>query len=167
MNPNLKTDFELLIEQHKGIIYKIANVYCKDNDDRKDLAQEIIIQLWRSFHRFDGSVKISTWMYRVALNVAISFYRKDSKRKRVTVPLSNQLIEIIPDSEHSETEEQLNQLQKFIAELNDLDRALMILYLEEKTQKEVADILGLSETNVSTKIARIKNKLKEKFSLTS
>ena len=158
-------DFELLISQHKGVIYKVANSYCKDADDRKDLVQEIILQLWRSFPSFNYSVKVSTWMYRVALNVAISFYRRDSKRKNATTELSDSLIEIIPDDEPSETEGQLNKLQQFISELKELDRALMILYLEEKSQREIADILGLSESNVSTKVDRIKQKLREKFSL--
>lgn len=80
-NQMASRDFELIVENHKGIIYKVANSYCKDDDDRKDLVQEIVIQLWRSFHRFNNSVKLSTWIYRVALNVSISFYRKDSKRK--------------------------------------------------------------------------------------
>jgi RNA polymerase sigma factor (sigma-70 family) len=159
-------DFELIISKHKGIIYKVANSYCKDADDRKDLVQEIIIQLWRSFKRFDHSCKLSTWMYRVALNVAISFYRKDSKRKMVSSELTESLIAIIPENEPSETESQITQLQQFIGELKDMDRALMILYLEDKSQKEMGEIMGITETNVSTKIARIKEKLKMKFLLT-
>ena len=159
-------DFESIIEKNKGIIYKVANSYCKDSDDCKDLVQEIIIQLWRSFKRFDHSSKLSTWMYRVALNVAISFYRKDSKRKMFSSELTENLIAIIPENEPSVTEGQINQLQQFIAELKDMDRALMILYLEDRTQKEMGEIMGLTETNVSTKIARIKEKLRTKFSLT-
>ncbi len=159
-------DFELIIEKNKGIIYKVANSYCKDSDDRKDVVQEIVIQLWRSFKRFDHSSKLSTWIYRIALNVAISFYRKDSKRKMVSTELTESLISIIPENEPSETEGQINQLQQFIAELKDMDRALMILYLEDRTQKEMGEIMGITETNVSTKIARIKEKLRTKFSLT-
>lgn len=159
-------DFELIIEKNKGIIYKVANSYCKDSDDRKDLVQEIIIQLWRSFKRFDHSSKLSTWIYRVALNVAISFYRRDSKRKMASTELTESLIAIIPENDPSETESQINQLQQFIGELKDMDRALMILYLEDKSQKEIGEIMGITETNVSTKIARIKEKLKVKFLLT-
>jgi RNA polymerase sigma factor (sigma-70 family) len=159
-------DFELIIEKNKGIIYKVANSYCKDVDDRKDLVQEIIIELWKSFNRYDHSSKLSTWMYRVALNVAISFYRRDSKRKMVSTELSESLIAIIPENEPGETESQINQLQQFIAELKDIDRALMILYLEDKSQKEIGEIMGITETNVSTKIARIKEKLRTKFLLT-
>src|SRR5687768_2594847 len=87
-------DFEAFVESNKGIIYKVASSYCKDPDDRKDLVQEIIIQLWRSFSRFDNSVKLSTWTYRVALNVAISFYRKDSKRKIISTELTGSIVEI-------------------------------------------------------------------------
>lgn len=159
-------DFELIIERNKGLIYKVANSYCKDADDRKDLVQEIIIELWKSFSRFNHSSKLSTWMFRVALNVAISFYRRDSKRKLVSTELTESLIAIIPDNETGEIESRISQLQQFISELKDMDRALMILYLEDRNQKEIGEIMGISETNVSTKIARIKEKLKMKFSLT-
>jgi RNA polymerase sigma factor (sigma-70 family) len=159
-------DFEQIIEKNKGIIYKVAKSYCKDSDDRKDLVQEIIIQLWRSFKRFDHSGKLSTWTYRVALNVAISFYRRDSKRKMISAELQESLISIIPENEPGETESQIDRLQQFIGELKDMDRALMILYLEDKSQKEMGEIMGITETNVSTKIARIKEKLRVKFLLT-
>jgi RNA polymerase sigma-70 factor (ECF subfamily) len=167
MDANPHIDFELIVEQNKGIIYKVANSYCKDLDDRKDLVQEIVIQLWRSLKTFDNANKLSTWMYRVALNVAISFYRRDTKRKNISAELTDKIIEIIPDNATDETEGKINQLQQFISELGHIDRALMILYLEDKSQKEIGEILGLTETNVSTKIARIKEKLKIKFSLTN
>ena len=160
-------DFEFIIEKNKGIIYKVANSYCKNADDRKDLVQEIIIELWKSFKRFNNSSKFSTWMYRVALNVAISFYRKDLKRKMISTELTESLIKIIPDNEPGEMESQVNQLQQFIGELKDIDRALMILYLEDKSQKEMGEIIGITEANVSTKIARIKDKLRVKFQLTN
>lgn len=166
VNSNVSLDFEQTIEKNKGIIYKVANSYCKDSDDRKDLVQEIIIQLWRSFNRFDHSSKLSTWIYRVALNVAISFYRRDSKRKMVSTELTESLIAIIPENEAGDAENQINQLQQFIGELKDMDRALMILYLEDKSQKEMGEIMGITETNVSTKVARIKEKLRLKFQLT-
>ncbi|MBK6263948.1 sigma-70 family RNA polymerase sigma factor [Marivirga sp. S37H4] len=159
-------DFDTFIEGNKGIIFKVANSYCRDAEDRKDLVQEIIIQLWRSFSSFNHSVKRSTWTYRVALNVAISFYRKDVTRKKLTTELSGSLVDIIAEHEPPEKEEQFHQLQTFIAELKEMDRALMILYLEDKNQKEIGEILGISETNVSTKIARIKDKLRRKFLLT-
>lgn len=165
-NPEDQKGFDTFIDQNKGIIYKVASIYCKDHDDRKDLVQEIIIQLWRSFNSFNHTVKISTWTYRVALNVAISFYRKDVKRKQISTQLSDSLVSILADHETNEKEEQFIQLQYFISELKELDRALIILYLEDKSQKEIGDILGISETNVSTKMARIKEKLRIRFSLT-
>lgn len=166
MNTSPKTDFELLIDQHKGMIYKLAGAYCKDKDERKDLVQEIIIQLWRSYPSFNNSVKITTWMYRVAFNVSISYYRKDTRRREKWSTLSDNLIELTPEAEPNDSEEKLNLLRIFIAELKELDKALMLLYLEEKSYKEISEILGISESNVSTKVNRIKQKLKEKFSLT-
>lgn len=165
INPEIHKDFDAFVELNKGIIYKVASTYCKDADDRKDLVQDIIVQLWRSYQRFNHSVKISTWTYRVALNVAISFYRKDTKRRQTSVQLSDGLVHILADHETSEKEEQFNQLQSFISELRELDRALIILYLEDKSQKEIGEILGISETNVSTKMARIKEKLRLRFAL--
>ncbi|MFN8355044.1 MAG: sigma-70 family RNA polymerase sigma factor [Spirosomataceae bacterium] len=154
--------FLQLIQANKGIIYKIANSYCRNRDDREDLAQEIIYQLWKSWHGFDERFKFSTWMYRIALNVAISFYRSQ-RTYQTAVSIDEQQAEALANEEGTETEEQLLQLQQFIQELKELDRALMILYLEEKTYREMADILGISETNVATKISRIKDQLKQRF----
>lgn len=153
--------FLSVIEQHKGIIYKIANSYCRHTEDRKDLIQEIIFQLWRSFDRYNDQYRYSTWLYRIALNVAISFYRKDSKRTAGAHELTADIIVI---TEETADTEQLRLLQRFINELPELDRAIMLLYLEENSYKEIADILGLTETNIATKINRIKGKLKNKFS---
>ncbi|MVT06758.1 RNA polymerase sigma factor [Chitinophaga tropicalis] len=150
--------FLQLIEANKGIIYKVANSYCKNTEDRKDLIQEIILQLWKSFGKYDPQYKLSTWMYRISLNVAISFYRKT----RNTTFLSKDIIlqEISPPDT-----EQLQLLQQFISELKELDRAIMLLYLEEKSYREIADILGLTETNIATRISRIRERLKRKFSI--
>jgi RNA polymerase sigma-70 factor, ECF subfamily len=159
-----KEDFLKLIEDNKGIIFKICNSYCADANDREDLAQEIIYQLWRSGKNFNEDHKFSTWMYRVALNTAISFYRKE-KNKNIKVPLAESIYEIADkDDGAKKTEEDITLLQQFINELKELDRALMILYLEDKSYKEIAEILGITETNVATKISRIKENLKQKFS---
>ncbi|PUZ22473.1 RNA polymerase sigma-70 factor, ECF subfamily [Chitinophaga costaii] len=152
-----------LIAQHKGLIYKVANAYCQDAEHRKDLVQEILIQLWRAFPAYDPQYRVSTWMYRISLNVAISFYRKDNRHKSVSAPLPASILEL--EDEHPPPQQAaLQQLQQFINELPELDRALMLLYLEEKTHTEMADILGISTTNVATKISRIKQKLKQRFS---
>ncbi len=163
-NDNGKDNFLKLIESNKKIIFKICNSYCRNNSEREDLAQEIIYNLWKSGEHFNADYKFSTWMYRVALNVAISFYRKENKRQTTTL---NEHVLNIEDSvtTNAESEENINLLQKFINELKELDRALIILYLEEKTYSEIADILGISETNVATRISRCKEKLKQKFSL--
>lgn len=166
---NRKKEFLKLIQQYRKIIFKISNSYCHIKDDRDDLAQEIVYQLWKSFESYDSghntSAKFSTWMYRVSLNVAISFYRKDSKSKN-TLRLDDHIFEIEASDEYTNetgSENNFNLLHKFIKELKELDRALMILYLEENNYKEIGEILGITETNVATKISRIKDKLKQKF----
>lgn len=160
--PSVKEDFVAIIEANKGIIYKICNSYCRNEVDREDLAQEIIFQLWRSWDSFNEAHKLSTWMYRIALNVSISFYRKE-KKTTTTVLMGDHWIEQSDENLEEGLEENLNALQQFINELKPLDRALMILYLEEKPYKEMAEIMGISTTNVATKIGRIKEQLKQKF----
>jgi len=155
--------FQALIEQHKGILFKVARTYCQDEEDRQDLIQEISIQIWHSFDRYNSKYKISTWLYRISLNVAISFYRKNAKKQNRTIPL-NEHISRIKEVDNTEKEEQLSLLEHFISELNDLDKALMLLYLEDKKHAEIADVLGISQSNVGTKIGRIKEKLKTRFS---
>lgn len=155
--------FLSIVNTHKGIIYKVANAYCKDAEDRNDLVQEIMIQLWKSFNNYDEQFKYSTWMYQIALNVAISFYRKESRRQKVSNPINDSILNFTDTSTHDTTEENISILHKFIAELKELDKALMLLYLEEKSYKEIATIIGISETNVATKIGRIKTILKQKF----
>lgn len=155
--------FQELIEQHKGILFKVARTYCQNEEDRQDLVQEIMIQLWQSFHRYNDKFKISTWMYRISINVAISFYRKNLVRQGNNMPLNEQINEIQHD-EKSEKEQQLNLLERFINELKEYDKALMLLYLEDKSQAEISDILGISVGNVGTKVGRIKDKLKQRFS---
>ena len=156
-------NFLSIIEENKRIIFKICNAYCQNAADREDLAQEIIYQLWKSWSSFNPNFKLSTWMYRIALNVAISFYRKEKKTTE-TVFMGDHLIEIADENLEEGLETNLNALQQFINELKELDRALMILYLEEKSHKEIAEIIGISTTNVATKIGRIKEQLKQKFS---
>jgi RNA polymerase sigma-70 factor (ECF subfamily) len=152
-----------IIEQQKGILYTVARAYCPNADDRQDLIQEMMIQIWQSIHKYDDQFKISTWLYRISLNVAISFYRKSSTRSKKYTELTEQLIET-PVEDKSENERQLYLLDQFISELKEIDKALMILYLEDKSHTEIAEILGISVSNVGTKIGRIKNKLKTRFS---
>lgn len=153
-----------MLENHKGIIYKIVNSYCRDEESRKDLSQEIIIQLWKSFDRYDNRFKYSTWVYRIALNVSISFYRKEKKRSEISHPLPENLFSVHGIDDAVEKNNLNNLLMEFISELKELDRALIILFLDEKSHKEISEILGLTETNVATKISRIKKLLKQRFS---
>ncbi len=155
--------FLSVIETNKGIIYKIAKLYCKDTEDKKDLVQEIVLKLWKSFEHYNEQFKHSTWIYRVALNTAISFYRKEKSRKEITNPFSENLLNIADVENNKQTEESTLFLNQFIGELKELDKALMLLYLEEKSHKEMAEIMGITETNVATKIGRIKQILKQRF----
>ncbi|MEO7311113.1 MAG: sigma-70 family RNA polymerase sigma factor [Chitinophagaceae bacterium] len=162
MDPNKEVFLEQ-VQIHKRIIYKICHAYCKAGCDIEDLAQEIIYQLWKSFDHYNSNLKFSTWMYRIALNVAISYYRNTKKFKaHVNEPVH--LLELADETGDGEAmEANITMLQQFINELKELDRALMILYLEENSYSEIADIIGISETNVATKISRIKEKLKQRF----
>lgn len=166
MNPTVKSDtFITVIQTNKGIIYKIASSYSNNSDDRKDLVQEIIVQLWKSFENYNDQYRYSTWIYRIALNVAISFYRKENRRRKVSNPLSESILNFAETNVTGETDENIGFLQQFISELKEIDKALMLLYLEEKSHKEIAEIIGITETNVATKIGRIKAGLKQQFSL--
>lgn len=155
--------FQTIIENHRGILFKVARIYCRYEDERKDLIQEIRIQIWRSLDKYNNNYKLTTWLYRISLNVAISYYRKNANQKKNTIPLNEQIVSA-DEFEIKEKEEQLGLLEKFINELNDFDKALMLLYLEEKSHDEISDILGISRSNVGTKIGRIKEKLKKRFS---
>jgi len=157
-----KKAFLQLIERNKGIIIKICNSYCREKDDRQDLAQEMIYQLWKSGHSFNPDYKFSTWMYRVALNVAISFYRQ--KRRQPVTPLHDCHINIEdPIDVQDEKEANIRLLQRFIAEMKQLDKAMILLWSESKSYRDIAEIVGISETNVATKISRLKEKLKQQF----
>jgi RNA polymerase sigma factor (sigma-70 family) len=163
MTKAVDTDgFLRVIEAHKGIIYKVSRAYCRQDEDRQDLIQEIIIQIWNSYSKYNNQYQISTWIYRIALNVSISLYRRNSVRQKMIVPLTN-TINYIDDSHANEKEGDILLLYQFIHELNNLDKAMMLLYLEQKNYREIAEILDISETNVATKIGRVKRIIKQKF----
>jgi len=157
-----KDEFISVIKKNQSLIYKICFSYCADPGNREDLQQEILLQLWKSFSEFDGRVKISTWIYRIALNTAISFYRNDCKHRVKKVDASIISLPIVESD--SAQDENIAMLYKFIERLNEMDKALILLYLDENKYKDIADILGITETNVATKISRIKKNLKEQFS---
>jgi len=158
-----KDEFQNIIHQNQGIFYKVSKSYCNDEMERQDLMQEMIIQVWNSYGNYKTEYKLSTWLYRIALNVAISFYRKKNAKKNQFSTVSIDDYQVIDESETIEKEANIQRLYQFIHELKELDRALILLYLDEKSYREIADILGITETNVATKTSRIKSILKQKF----
>ena len=158
--------FEALLRDHRRIIFKVAAVYAPDADERQDLVQEISVQLWRSFGSYDERrASLSTWIYRIALNVAISqLRRRNGALARRLDPLEAHHLETIGGAEGVESEdERLTELYAFIGELDALNRALILLYLEERSHAEIAEILGITPTNVATKISRIKRTLRDRM----
>ena len=154
-------EFLELLERNKKLIFKIANVYGKNNEEIKDLVQEITLQLWKSFSVYNSKYAISTWIYRIALNVSISFYRKEKSRNRIHRELSDQPHILFWDE--NIYDEQLKLLYRFIEQLKTFEKAVIVLFLEGKRNQEIAEILGISVSNVSTKLNRIKTKLSKDF----
>lgn len=153
-------NFLNLISDNQGIIYKICNVYSNSHEDRNDLKQEIILQLWKSYHSFQGKSKFSTWMYRIAFNTAVTNIRK-SKRHPIIEALSGTEQNFSEKEEIDYLNEDINHLYQAISKLKDVEKAIVMLYLEEKSYKEIGEIIGISEKNVSVKLVRLKEKLKK------
>lgn len=135
--------------------------YCRDPDDREDLVQEIVARLWQSSRGFDERVRFSTWMYRVALNVAISFWRRERTRTRHLIHDDERLMTVAEERE-SEPDE-IRLVYQFIGNLDPFNRALILLYLDGHSYAEIAGVLGITETNTATKIGRLKKAMKEEF----
>lgn len=152
--------FSKLIEENQGIIHKICNIYTDDKFSHEDLFQEIVLQLWRSFESFKGHSKFSTWMYRVSLNTAIVLIRKKTKTI-VTSSFEAQILNIKTDEIDTITEERLQLLYAAIKKLNNVERALILMYLEDLPYKEIAETMGITEVNARVKMNRVKLKLKE------
>ncbi len=156
--------FAELLEQHRRIVFKVANTYSFNTDDRADLAQEIAAQLWRAYPSYDPQRSFSTWMYRIALNVAISQVRSRTHKDRHSVALDESLHDVADaNGTDHEADQQVRALQRFIGRLDKLNRALLLLYLEDQSYREIADILGISETNVATKIGRLKQRIRNEI----
>lgn len=161
MPTDLGQQFHELLERHRKIVLKVAASYSRDPHDRADLAQEIAAQLWRAFPGYDGKRLFSTWMYRIALNVAISHLRSSGQRERHIEPLGEEHHDVMGSSAvEREADERVHLLYQCINRLDPLNRALLLLYLDERSQREIAEILGITETNVATKIARLKERLR-------
>ena len=147
------------IEQHHKIIHKVCNLYMNNEQDKKDLFQEIVLGAWKGYRHFKGEAKFSTWLYRVALNTAITFYRKE-KRQVATAPFKEQYTTLAADV-HTDEDEQLTAMNRAIAELSSIDKALVMLYLEDYNYQDIGEIMGITANNVAVKMNRIKSKLKE------
>jgi len=152
-----------IIGENRNLIYKVCYSFCTDPEDRKDLEQEILINIWKGVGRFNGQVKISTWIYKIALNTAISYYRKE-KKKGIRISIDRTVISLSdtdpPDADYQQA---IARLYQFISELQELDKAVILLYLDDIKYSEISSIIGITESNVATKINRIKKKLKDKF----
>ena len=159
-NDSRQQKFESLLERHRGIVTKVAAMYCRNFEDRRDLAQEISAQLWRSFARYDEERPFATWMYRVALNVAISFARGADVRERHVTSMDERVSDPVDEHDVAASDDgRVLALQRFIAGLDAMNKALLLLYLEEQSYREIALVLGISETNVATKISRLKQRI--------
>jgi len=153
--------FVQLIKQNEGVIFKITTMYTDNRSDQKDLYQDVVYQLWKSFDSFRSESKISTWMYRVALNTALTRLKR-SKRMGLAVSIDKVVMEQTENYD-AEFEEKLKLMYNHIKQLNVLERGLMLLLLEGKKYEEIAEITGLSQSNVGTRISRIKGKLKNRI----
>jgi len=156
----LEKQFETHIRDHQLLLYKVCRIYAYTEADRQDLFQEIVLQLWKAFPKFRGDAKFSTWLYRIAINTAITGLRKS--RDFITSYEPAQLPMLAShDSAGSAEEEQVQQLYAAIGQLNQVEKALVMLYLEERSYEEMEDILGINQGNLRVKMNRIKEKLRQ------
>lgn len=153
----LEREFLSLIEENKKIIYKVSLMYSDDAEHQQDIYQDIVLNLWTAFPRFRGESKCSTWVYRIALNTCVSELRR-KRSKPLTTPLSYELDCLIDDD--GAYGERVRQLYGLINRLTELERAVILLWLDEKSYDEIGSILGISASNVGVKISRIKEKLR-------
>lgn len=155
---DLEKQFETLITEHQQIIYKVCYMYATDDYTLDELYQESVINLWKGYAHFREESKASTWIYRIAMNTCISYFRKSSSRPQ-TVPLSFDLEAMLMDDKESSY--YLQELYRMISKLGKMERALILLWLDERSYQEISDILGISLSNVGTRLNRVKEKLKE------
>ena len=151
-------EFISLLNQHQKIVYKVCNLYMDMHSDREDLFQEITLQAWKAYGSFRGEAKFSTWLYRVALNTAITFFRKEKKRPAI---YSTDLLPEQADNNDDPVEEQVKAMYAAIGELSRIDKAIVMLYLEDYGYIEIGEMMGITANNVAVKMSRIKTKLKE------
>lgn len=154
----LEKPFIALVTEYQRVIYKVCYMYATDEYTLEELYQETVINLWKAFPQFKEHSKVSTWVYRIAMNSCISYFRKSSVRP-TTIPITFHMETTLADD--SEQSGYLRELYRMISQLGKLDRALILLWLEDKSYQEIADIIGITKANVAVKINRIKEKLKK------
>ncbi|WP_299781779.1 RNA polymerase sigma factor [uncultured Formosa sp.] len=159
MNKEQEHSFIALLERHQNIVHKVCRLYTNDYDAHNDLFQEITIQLWKAYPKFRGDAKFSTWMYRIGLNTAITLYRK-SKRRVTTQDFDAVQFRIKAEDYDDTEEQQLKLLYSAVKQLNDIEKALVFLYLEDKNYREISETMGISEVNARVKMNRVKTKLR-------
>jgi RNA polymerase sigma-70 factor, ECF subfamily len=160
MSEDLEEQFVKLLQENQNIVHKICRLYTSDQDSHNDLFQEITIQLWKAYPNFRGDSKFTTWAYRVGLNTAITLYRK--KKKTInTIEFDSTFHKVQQEDYNYEEEEQIKLLYNGIKELNDIEKALVFLYLEDKDYGEISETLGITEVNARVKMNRLKGKLKK------
>lgn len=161
MNEQLESTFLEAIEQDQRRLLRVCSVYAEDEDDKKDLFQESLIQIWQSMPSFEGKSSLSTWMFRITLNVCLRLQSRGLKKRRHFINIEAARLVEIPDNAASpaEEQEQLVQLKRCIKKLDDADKAIIALYLEELPYRQISEVTGLTENNIAVRIKRIKNKL--------
>jgi RNA polymerase sigma-70 factor, ECF subfamily len=156
----LEKQFELLVKEHELLIHKVCTIYAFTEVNRQDLFQEIVIQLWKAYPKFKGDAKFSTWLYRVAINTAITGLRKEKNFIESYEPEALP-IHISDTSNSNIIEEQMQQLYAAIEKLNEIEKAIVMLYLEDKSYEDMEEILGISQGTLRVKMTRIKDKLRQ------
>lgn len=156
MNDQIQNDYMELIQANEGIIHKVISLYVDCEEDKKDLYQEILLQGWKSFQRFEGTSKFSTWLYKVALNTVLNFHKKRKKKAEAELPIPQATTATPPQEDHE-------LLYQIIRSLNEVDRMLITLHLDGYKNKEIAEITGITQNHVNVKIHRIKRQIIEKF----
>lgn len=161
MSKILERTFLDQIEKHKGILYKVSKMYIDNQEDQNDLYQEIVLQLWKSYTRFQGQSQFSTWMYRVALNTAITYFKKAKQVVGRNEAFDEKMKSMQSSEVDMDIESQVHYLYKAIYLLNDVEKALVFLYLEGFSHQDIGRNLGISEGNARVKLNRTKSKLQE------
>lgn len=154
---NTEKEFVGMVRTYERVIYKVCYLYTTPNASLSDLYQEVVLNLWKAYPNFRAECKVSTWIYRIALNTCISFIRKEKNIPEIV----NLTQDLDCTEEDDETQQMLRQLYHLINRLGQLEKSIILLYLEEKSYEEIAEITGLTVTNVATRLSRIKDKLRK------